>query len=73
VGALDRFAGCFDMAAFDREREQALRLLMARDHPIDDEFRELLRSPRLTLPPFVRGSLPPRSAIPLSADVRSTP
>jgi hypothetical protein len=62
LDALDRFAACFDLAAFERDRERLMTVLMTRDHPIDDEFRELLRSPRGTLPPFVRGSLSPRSA-----------
>lgn len=64
LGALDRFAGCFDLAAFAVDRDRLTTTLMTRDHPIDDEFRELLASPRGTLPPFIRGSLPPRSAHP---------
>jgi hypothetical protein len=63
LGALGRFAGCFDLAAFERERERLMTLLMTRDHPIDDEFRELLGSPGGALPPLVRGSQAPRSAV----------
>ena len=44
------------------ERARLLTVLMTRDHPIDDEFRELLRSPRRALPAFVRASHRPLAA-----------
>ena len=69
LGALERFAGCFDMAAFVALRDAAIAHVEASRYLTDMEIVVLRAGPAGRLPPLVRGSYPVRPSAPIRAPI----